>query len=723
MVPAFGLLGTCTGGMPGSGPAFAVFLYGGVVVPREGGGGTANNAATVEGIGRALAWLVLALACAVMAGWIFDVRTLTSVAPGYTTMKFNAASSFLGLSVALLAGSAAVRWLPLLGVALLTSATLVQGWTGWSLGIDELVVEDLGTTGGAAPGRMAPATATALLVLSVAVMVLRTRRNHWVQPILLVPTMIALTALLGYLYDVEQLYRVASLTSVALHTAVGILLSTFAVAAFVPKGLLAWAVRGRGPGAKVVRQTAPVIVFGLAVVGLVRMYLGDNGLFGVHFGIAIMVMAGILISVGVTVFSALRLDVADDQRVEAEESLRKLIESLAAGRDEAWARVENLAAELADERVRFGRAVSGTETVVWTVDTTTGVPEEVYTSPNTERVLGDRLLVDETAITALLRLAADDQKHAAAEVRRCALAGIPVESEVQLAGGDGAKWVRVQGVPRPDGVRTYYDGVVTDTTAQHAVAAQRELLLAQEQLQVERLSELNRLRDEFIAVAGHELRTPVAVILGYCEMLNYPGTTDAARREGATVIARRAHQLSQLVERVFDLATIDSGSVSLNLEPVPMADFVADLVADHQQTADEVGVSLSVDVADTVVLADASRLGQVLDNLVSNALKYTPAGGHVDLVVRDDGDDVVFELADDGIGVEPAELPYLFDRLFRAANARESRILGTGLGLSVTKALVEAHGGTLTVRLNEPRGLVFRVTLAQADVPVAGVDA
>lgn len=692
------------------------------MVPREGGGGTTENAATVEELGRALAWLVLALACAVMVGWFFDARTLTSVVPGYNTMKFNTALCFLGVAAAVLVRSSALRWVPLVGVGLVTSGTLLQIWTGWSLGIDELVIEDRATTGGAAPGRMAPATATALFALSVAGMLLHTRRFRWVQPVLLVPVMISLTALLGYLYDVEQLYRVASLTSIALHTAVGIMLSTCAVAAFVPHGLLAWAMRGRGPGAVLVRQTTPVIVVGLIGFGLVRKELGDNGVFGEHFGIALSVMMAILISVGTMVFSARRLDVIDDQRVEAEESLRRLIGSLTAGRDEAWARAEALAHELADERVRFGRAVSSTETVVWTVATTTGVPEQVYTSPNTERVLGDRLGADETAVTALLRLAADGQQHVAAEIRRCVLAGIPVESELQLSGA-AAKWVRVQGVPRTDGAWTFYDGVITDVTEHHAVAAQRELLLAQEQLQVERLSELNRLRDEFIAVAGHELRTPVAVILGYCEMLNDPASTEQTLREGAAVIARRAHQLNQLVERVFDLATIDSGSIALSLEPVPTKAFVADVVADHQQRADDSGVCLTVDVADTVVLADASRLRQVLDNLVSNALKYTPVGGHVGLAVRADGDDVVFELTDDGIGVEPAELPHLFDRLFRAASARESRIPGTGLGLAVSKALVEAHGGTLTVRLNEPRGLVFRLALAQAEVPVAGAGA
>lgn len=690
------------------------------MVPREGGGGTADNAATVEGLGRALAWLVLGLACAVMLGWFFDVRVLTSVVPGYSTMKFNTALCFVGLAAALLARTSALRWVPLGGVGLLAAGTLLQIWTGWSLGIDEAVVEDRATTGGAAQGRMAPATATALFSLAVAAMLLNTRRYRWVQVILLVPVMIALTALLGYLYDVEELYRVASLTSVALHTAVGILLSALAVAAFVPRGLLAWSVRGHGPGAVLVRQTTPVIVIALTVGGLVRKELGDNGVFGEHFGIALSVMTAIVVAVGTTVFSARRLDVTDDQRVEAEESLRQLIASLTAGRDEAWARAETLASELAQERSRFDRAVSGTEAVVWTVETTTGSLAQVYTSPNAERVLGDQLLPDETAVSALVRLAGDDQRETVRELRRCVLDGVPVEDEVRLCDEGAEKWVRIQGVPRREGARTYYDGVITDVTEQHAVAVQREALLVQEQVQVERLSALDHLRNEFIAVAGHELRTPVAVILGYCEMLVDPDTNEAARAEGAAIIARRAHQLNELVERVFDLAKIDAGAMDLNLEPVRTVTFVEDLVEEHQRSADQVGVGLSADVGEAAVLADQQRLRQVFDNLLSNALKYTPAGGHVAITVRSDGGDVVFEVADDGIGVEPAELPRLFERLFRAASAREARIAGTGLGLAVSKALVEAHGGTIAARLNEPRGLVFRVTLPKVDVLTPG---
>ncbi|MCX6396866.1 MAG: HAMP domain-containing sensor histidine kinase [Propionibacteriales bacterium] len=689
------------------------------MVPVEGGGGPAENAATLEDWSRALAWLVLGLACAVMVGWLLDVRTLTSVVPGYNTMKFNTAVCLACLSAAVLAGSSPALWVPLTATVVVTTLTLVEIAAGVSLGVDEVLLADTVTVG-AVPGRMAPVTAIGLLALALALALVRSPRPRAGQGLLLVPLMISMTALLGYLFDVEQLYRVASLTSVAVHTAAALLLMTVAVGALVPGGLLPWTARGRGPGAAMVRQTTPFIVIGLVTLGLVRMRLGDAGAFGEHFGIAVMVMVGILISVGSTAFAAARLDVAAEARDQAEEQLRALNQSLALGRDEAWARAERLAEDLAAQRTRFDRAISSTESVVWTVETTTGTPVPVYASPNAERVLGDDLRDGETATGALARLVDEDQRDSALEFRRSVRAGRSAEAELRLTVGGVEKWVRIQGIPRQEGDRSFYDGIITDCTDQHTLAVRRDLLLEQEQKQVQKLSELNHLRDEFIAVAGHELRTPVAVILGYCEMLIDPDATDAARSESAAVIARRARQLSDLVERVFDLAKIDSGSMDLNIEAVPTGAFATDLIEEHQHAADLAGVGLTLDAVDTFVLADGPRLQQVFDNLLSNALKYTPTGGHVDLTVSLAGDAVLFEIADDGIGVGAEELPRLFERMFRASSARDAGIPGTGLGLAVTKSLVEAHGGRLTARRNEPHGLVFSVTLPQAGKQLVG---
>lgn len=661
---------------------------------------------------RAAAGVVLLLGCAVLLGWVLEVRVLTSVVPDYNTMKVNTALSLASLAAVILLGRRLLSSVLLGLVGLLAAATLIEIIWSRSLGIDELVFQDQYTTGGA-PGRMAPATASAILALVIALGATYGRRDKLAQAVLAVPLLVGAVALIGYLYDAEQLYRVASLSSVALHTSFALLLLAVSVLASIPDSPLSWIATGRGPGATVVRRTAPLIVVGLVLLGYVRMRLGDAGAFGEHFGIAIMVLVSIVIAVGSTVQAARPLDVADAARANAEQGLHDLVSSLREGRDEAWARAEEAAADLARERARFDRAISGTDSVAWTVETTSGQPAHVYASPNAERVLGGGLLPGETATAALARLVDADQRDAALAFRRCVREGIEATTELRLSVDGRARWLRVQGVPRPEGDRVFYDGVITDSTLAHEISEQREVLLLREKLQVEKLVELNRMRDEFIAIAGHELRTPVAVILGYLEMLSDPGASSQAIAEGIEVISRRAHQLNELVERVFDLARIDSGAMDLTVEPVQVAPFVDDLMTAHRHAAEAAGITLTTEVAPVCVLADRARLQQIFDNLLSNALKYTPDGGHVTLTVSESDRAVTFAVSDDGIGVGADELPRLFERLFRASTAREARIPGTGLGLAVTKALVEAQNGTMTAAANEPRGMVFRVTLPE----------
>lgn len=701
-------------------PEQVLLIYLEQVDAVESGGGTATKAATLERVSRTMAWLVLALACVVLTGWVLNIRTLTSVVPGYNTMKVNTAFCLLGLGGALLVRRRSVAAGFLVGVGLLASTTLVEIWSGRTFGIDELMVQDLGTTGGAAPGRMATAAAVAVLSLALALGLVFANRARAAEAVLLLPLIVAITGLLGYLYDVEQLYRVASLSSVAIHTALAVLLLTVAIAALVPGGLLPWTTIGRGPGSAMVRQTAPVIIVGLGALGMAQKSFGDAGAFGVHFGIALMVMIGIVIAVGATAQAAIRLDAADEARAGAETSLRELNLSLKEGRDEAWARANRLSEELISERERFERAISSTDSVVWTVETTSGQPQPIYASPNAERVLGDQFLPGETGTAALARLVDEDQRESALEFRRRLREGVEAEAELRLCVAGRVKWVRIQGIPRREGSRVFHDGIITDHTELHALAEQRELLLVQEQLQVERLSELNRARDDFIAVAGHELRTPVAVILGYLELLEDPEGSQESKAQTISVISRRAQQLSELVERVFDLAKVESGAMDLNLESVPARSFVTDLIEEHQPAADAARVNLSMASVATSVVADRPRLQQVFDNLLSNALKFTPPGGHVELRVTEHGDDVVFDLSDDGIGVTADELPRLFDRLFRASSAREAGIPGTGLGLAVAKSLVEAQGGTMTVQANDSHGLLFTVTLPRAGARLAG---
>ena len=691
--------------------------------PGVVGSGAPGGVSTRPVFGRALAWAVCAIGALAILGWYLDVEVLMTAIPGDKAMKFNTAVCLLGLGATLLVRWRRAAWALLAGVLVIAGLTLVEILFGVSFGIDELGVADRMVTPGSEPGRMAPATAVALVALCVSVAALFASWTRLAQALLPVPLLIGAMAFLGYLFGVEELYRVASFSTVAVHTAVSLVLLALAVAALVPDGLFAWASSGRGPGALVLRWTVPVVVAGTVVIGLVTKYLMDSQRLGHHFSIAVMVLASLTITLATTGWAARRLDVSHLARTGAEDALHELNESLVAGRDEAWARAEALADELDEERARFERAVSGTQDLVWTAETTGGTIVLRYSSPNVAAIFGGTVPVGYDVGQAIARQVHRDDAATIAEFREAMVAGRPAEMEIRVQGYDGRqRWVWVRGAPRTEGERSYYDGIITNVTERHELAAQRERLLEQEQVQVRELSELNRLRDEFIAVASHELRTPMAVIVGYCELLAEHDISAESQREALDVVARRAAQMSELINQIFDLSTVDAGQMDLTLEPIEVPAFLGDLVAEHQPAAVAAGLTLSVSASEGTVLANRPRLRQVFDNLLSNAVKYTPAGGRIQVSATEVGPEVRFDVSDDGVGVPVAELPRLFDRLYRATSARDSTIPGTGLGLAVAKALVERQGGSLTANANEPHGLVLSVTLpcATADVPAAG---
>ncbi|MGO4257770.1 ATP-binding protein [Marmoricola sp. RAF53] len=678
----------------------------------QGQDSTLTERATLPRVARVCGLVVAAVSITVLVGWALGLELLTSVLPGLTTMKVNTALCLGVLAVTVLVRSRRVVRLASLLVVLVTLLVLYEIVSGTTLGIDELVFADHTAPAGIAPGQMAPATTVSLLALAVSRLLLDAGRARPAQTLLALPLLTAVMAVFGYLFGVEQLYRISTLSSVALHSAISWGLLAVAIAALVPGGLLTWVAAGTGPGSAMVRGTVPVVTAGLAATGLLRDVLVEGGVIGDRFGTAVLVVAGSLIAVTATARTARRFDASDRARVRAERSLRELNASLVEGRDAAWARAEDLAAELERERSRFERAVENTEDLVWTVETTGGAVVPAYLSPNTRPIVGGPLSADVAFPVALRDLVDPVDRALFADFETDVGIGVPADVEVRVRGLDGrVRWIWLRGAPRSDGLRTYFDGVATDTTVRRVLADQRELLLEQERLQVQRLSELARARQEFTTVAGHELRTPVAVIVGYCEILADPELAPVVRDQAIEAIGRRAAHLQVLVEGVFDLARLDAGAMHLELEPTHLGDFVASTVTDYEPVARAAGIELTHAIAGSDVFADRGRLRQVLDNLLSNGIKYTPAGGHVHVALSRHGEDAVLEVRDDGIGVAPEELPRLFDRMFRGTNAREARIPGTGLGLALTQELVEALGGEVTARANQPHGLVITITL------------
>ncbi len=228
--------------------------------------------------------------------------------------------------------------------------------------------------------------------------------------------------------------------------------------------------------------------------------------------------------------------------------------------------------------------------------------------------------------------------------------------------------------------------------------------------------EASRLKDEFVSLVSHELRTPLTSVLGYLELL-LDGTDDLTeeQRSYLTVIERNARRQLRLVGDLLLTAQVDAGTFAISPRPIDLADVVRGSATSMGPVAEQAGVALTTSITPAPVVADPGRLAQVVDNLVSNAVKFTPAGGQVHLEVGPTVDGgASLAVRDSGIGIAPDELQDLTKRFFRATSATRRAIPGVGLGLAIARAVVDAHGGVLDVESTLGEGTTFVVTLPAA---------
>jgi signal transduction histidine kinase len=290
--------------------------------------------------------------------------------------------------------------------------------------------------------------------------------------------------------------------------------------------------------------------------------------------------------------------------------------------------------------------------------------------------------------------------------------GSDVRDWTYVAAGGEQRTVSVAITPRTDdrGVHAGWNFVGTDMTETRAT---------------------ERMKDQFVSLISHELRTPLTSILGYLELVldddEQPLTDE--QRTYLTTVERNADRLLRLVGDLLFTAQVDAGRFTLHPQDVDLATVVRSAEETARVTAAAAGVEVTVDVPEDglVVAGDAVRLGQACDNLVSNAVKFTPSGGQVTLslcaawqtpdgeVVEDErpGSAPVARLSvsDTGIGIPSGEQGKLFTRFFRASTAQRNAVPGVGLGLAITKAITTAHGGMLDLVSAEGAGTTFTLTL------------
>ncbi|TDU81493.1 PAS domain S-box-containing protein [Prosthecobacter fusiformis] len=254
---------------------------------------------------------------------------------------------------------------------------------------------------------------------------------------------------------------------------------------------------------------------------------------------------------------------------------------------------------------------------------------------------------------------------------------------------------------------------------QQALSERQSLLDAERAARME-AEQASRMKDEFLATLSHELRTPLNAIVGWTELLHMTSNPSEDLLEGLEVISRNAKAQTQIIEDILDMSRIVNGKLRLSIQPIHLSMIVTAAVETLQPAANGKGVQLQVEAGQLGgrFHGDPNRLQQVLWNLISNALKFTPKGGRVQVSLRQDSGQMEISVTDSGEGIAPEFLPHIFDR-FRQADSSTTRIHGgLGLGLSIVKQIVEMHGGTVSADSpGKGQGATFTVCLPLGSLP------
>jgi signal transduction histidine kinase len=264
--------------------------------------------------------------------------------------------------------------------------------------------------------------------------------------------------------------------------------------------------------------------------------------------------------------------------------------------------------------------------------------------------------------------------------------------------------------------------VLGTVASQLSLALERQRLLAREREsaqslleQNERLRELDELKDRFVSSASHELRTPLTSMVGFLELVlaGEAGEPNEQQREFLQIVARNADRLNKLVDDILFLGRADADRLTLEPGEVDLAALAAAAVESARAAAARKGLTLAYDANPDLALlrGDGLRLTQVLDNLISNAIKFTHSGGEIRIAVTRDDEAARIAVTDSGVGIPADELPQLFQRFFRASTASAAAAPGTGIGLTIVQKIAEAHGGTVSVESEAGVGTTFTVQL------------
>ncbi len=329
-----------------------------------------------------------------------------------------------------------------------------------------------------------------------------------------------------------------------------------------------------------------------------------------------------------------------------------------------------------------------------------------YASPAANALLGvSPALIMRRGLTA--GMSVGNAARCQEAISQCLEIGAPTSVEVEISVGGAARWIELRCKPLPGG-----DGAVA---VMRDVTARRWHAIAMRQAREEAES-ASRAKSAFIATISHELRTPLNAIIGFSEMLHRELSADAGAARHADysrIIRESGEHLMSLVKDLLDVSKIEAGRLTICTEPFRAPDMIASSIDTLRPAIAAKAITLDVSVADDLCDMDADQRAckQMLMNLLSNACKFTPHGGHIELDAKVDGSNVILAVRDNGIGIAPDHLARLGEPFYQVDSAHSRQLDGAGLGLAIVRGLVGLHGGRLEIESAIGEGSCFRLVL------------
>jgi PAS domain S-box-containing protein len=663
-----------------------------------------------------------AAAGAALAGWVFDVELLKSVAPGRPAIRPLSAVALLlvGLAITLRARTAdddarreiGVTITRAIGFAVvaIATATILEYLAGVDLGIDTWMFRDkLSRSSPVYSGRMAHAAAVALLYLGAAILFDTFERatSTVAQLLALLAASVGLLGVSGYLYDIHALAGFSGYASVSLPTAVLLLVAAGGVLLLQPQKGVIVEILSRHSGGVMARRLLPAAVLVPFVFGWLESAGERLGLYSQVFGQAVLAAMNVIAFVTLIWLGARLLNRLDRHREAAD-----LIARAALGESERHYRT--LAESLPQ--------------LVWTC---TGDGLCDYQSPQWAAYTG-LSASDHRGRPWADPVHPDDAVSALAQWKRCSQSGTRFDAEFRIVAAEGSyRWFRTLATPLRGEDGQILKWFATSSDIEDRKRAETELqamAAALEQRVEERTRELqaakeraesaDRLKTDFIMSMSHELRTPLNTIIGFSAtlLMRMPGPLTPEQGHHLRLVQSSGRHLLTIISDVLDVARIESGKYEIGCESVDVASVVLEVVAELQPLAYEKQLSLQCTVPPLPLrmTSDRRALKQILINLTANAIKFTDRGG-VTLTLeearRNDRDVIDASVIDTGIGIAPADLPKLFAKFSQLSKSGTTSSGGTGLGLYLSQTLAERLGGKIAVDSEPGRGSCFVLTL------------